>query len=151
MKKKFLLLLIFFFVLQNCGYTPIYSEFKNQKFKFEIVSIEGNEGMKNLTNIQIKNFSNQQSNNLLSLKIKTDYQKIILSKDKSGKATNFLLRKKIEFETLNLENNKKHSFSEETKTTNMDDKFEMKNYENSIKSNFISSSIKDFILKISLD
>ena len=151
MRKKFLLFFIFFFILQNCGYTPIYSEFKNQKFKFEIVSIDGNERMNNLTNVQIKNFSNQLSDNLLRLKIKTDYQKIILSKNKSGKATNFLLRKKIEFETLNLENNKKLSFSEDTKTTNMDDKFEMKNYENSIKSNFISSSIKNFILKISLD
>ena len=57
--------------------------------------------MKNLTSIQIKNFSNQLSNDLLSLKIKTDYQKIILSKDKSGKATNFLLRKKIELNPKN--------------------------------------------------
>ena len=151
MRKKFLLFFIFFFILQNCGYTPIYSEFKNQKFKFEIVSIDGNERMNNLTNVQIKNFSNQLSDNLLKLKIKTDYQKIILSKNKSGKATNFLLRKKIEFETLNLEKNQKLSFSEDTKTTNMDDKFEMKTYEDSIKTNFISSSIKNFILKISIN
>ncbi len=151
MKKKFLLIFIFFFTLQNCGYTPIYSEFKNQKFKFEIISIEGNETMNNLTNIQLKNFSNPLSGNLLSLKIKTDYQKIILSKNKSGKATNFLHKKKIEFETLNLENNQKMSFSEDTKTTNIEDKFEMKNYEDSIKSNFISSSIKNFILNISVD
>ena len=151
MKKKFLLIFIFFFTLQNCGYTPIYSEFKNQKFKFEIISIEGNETMNNLTNIQLKNFSNPLSVNLLSLKVKTDYQKIILSKDKSGKATNFLHKKKIEFETLNLKNNKKMSFSEDTKTSNIDDKFEMKNYEDSIKSNFISSSIKNFILNISVD
>ena len=151
MRKKFLLFFIFFFILQNCGYTPIYSEFKNQKFKFEIVSIDGNERMNNLTNVQIKNFSNQLSDNLLRLKIKTDYQKIILSKNKSGKATNFLLRKKIEFETLNLEKNQKLSFSEDTKTTNMDDKFEMKTYEDSIKTNFISSSIKNFILKISIN
>ena len=151
MRKKFLLFFIFFFILQSCGYTPIYSEFKNQKFKFEIVSIDGNERMNNLTNVQIKNFSNQLSDNLLKLKIKTDYQKIILSKNKSGKATNFLLRKKIEFETLNLEKNQKLSFSEDTKTTNMDDKFEMKTYEDSIKTNFISSSIKNFILKISIN
>lgn len=151
MRKKFLLFFIFFFILQNCGYTPIYSEFKNQKFKFEIVSIDGNERMNNLTNVQIKNFSNQLSDNLLRLKIKTDYQKIILSKNKSGKATNFLLRKKIEFETLNLEKNQKLSFSEDSKTTNMDDKFEMKTYEDSIKTNFISSSIKNFILKISIN
>ena len=151
MRKKFLLFFIFFFILQNCGYTPIYSEFKNQKFKFEIVSIDGNERMNNLTNVQIKNFSNQLSDNLLKLKIKTDYQKIILSKNKSGKATNFLLRKKIEFETLNLEKNQKLSFSEDSKTTNMDDKFEMKTYEDSIKTNFISSSIKNFILKISIN
>ena len=78
MNKKSLLLIIFFFILQNCGYTPIYSEFKNQQFKFEIISIEGSEEMNNLTNIQLKNFSNQLSNNLLKLKIKTDYKKIIL-------------------------------------------------------------------------
>ena len=151
MKKKFPLLLIFFFMLQNCGYTPIYSKFENQKFKFEIISIEGNETMNNFTDIQLKNLSNPLSDNLLSLRIRTDYQKIILSKNKSGKATNFLHKKRIEFETLNLENNQKISFSEDTKTTNIDDKFEMKNYEDSIKSNFISSSIKNFILKISVD
>lgn len=147
MKKK-LLLFTFFLMLQNCGFSPIYSEYKNKNYKFEVIELTGSDEINNFVNIQIKNYSNSFSENILRMKIKTNYEKEILSKNTAGKATNYLITKKIEFTILGNEKNQNFSFSEQTKTTNIENKFDFENYEKSIKNNFVSSSIEKLILKI---
>ena len=104
--------------------------------------------MNNIFNIQIKRFSNDTSNNKRDLKIFTFYEKSILSKNKKGEATKFLIKKTISFEVTIL-NKKNYSFSNETTINNINDKFELNNYENSIIENFISSKIEEFVLKLS--
>ena len=148
MRKKFIYLLIFFF-FQGCGYSPIYSVQNKTNFKFNIVEINGSNKMNDKFNIQIKRFSNDISNNEIDLKILTFYEKNILSKNKKGEATKFLIKKKINFEVNNPEYKKNYSFSNETTINNINDKFELNNYENSIIENFISSKIEEFVLKLS--
>ena len=148
MKQKVLLLTIIFFFLHSCGYTPIYSNTKKIDYKFVIIEIEGDNEMNNLFTSQIKKYSNLNSSNLFELKIKTKYEKNILTKNKKGEATNYSIKKRIEFEIKNL-NNKKFIFDEETKATAMSNQFEFKKYENTIKKNFINSKVEDFILDLS--
>lgn len=149
MRKKFIYLFIFFIFLQGCGYSPIYSVQNKTNFKFNIVEINGSNKMNDKFNIQIKRFSNDTSSNEMDLKILTFYEKNILSKNKKGEATKFLIRKKISFEVTNPEYKKNYSFSNETTINNINDKFELNNYENSIIENFISSKIEEFVLKLS--
>lgn len=149
MRKKFIHLLIFFLFFQGCGYSPIYSVQNKTNFKFNIVEINGSNEMNDKFNIQIKRFSNDASSNEIDLKILTFYEKNILSKNKKGEATKFLIRKKISFEVINPEYKKNYSFSNETTINNINDKFELNNYENSIIENFISSKIEEFVLKLS--
>ena len=149
MKKKIFPLLIIFLFLQNCGFSPIYSVQNKTNFKLNIIEINGDNKINDILKIQVKRFSNKTSENKLDLKIFTYYEKNILSKNKKGEATKFLIRKKISFEVINPEYKKNYSFSNETTINNINDKFELNNYENSIIENFISSKIEEFVLKIS--
>ena len=149
MRKKFIHLFLFFLFLQSCGYSPIYSVQNKTNFKFNIVEINGSNEMNDKFNIQIKRFSNETSINEIDLKILTFYEKNILSKNKKGEATKFLIKKTINFEVTNPEYKKNYSFNNETTINNINDKFELNNYENSIIENFISSKIEEFVLKLS--
>ena len=140
---------MFFLFLQGCGYSPIYSVQNKTNFKFNIIEINGSNKMNDKFNIQIKRFSNDTSSNQIDLKISTFYEKNILSKNKKGEATKFLIKKTINFEVNNPEDKKNYSFSNETTINNINDKFELNNYENSIIENFISSKIEEFVLKLS--
>jgi len=149
MKKKFIYLLVFFLFFQNCGYAPIYSVQNKKNFKFNIIEVKGSNKMNDIVNIQIKRFSNNTSDNKLDLNISTSYEKNILSKNKKGEATKFLIKKTINFQIINSEEDKNYSFNNETIINNISDKFELNNYENSIIENFISSKIEVLILKLS--
>lgn len=149
MRKKFIYLFIFFIFLQGCGYSPIYSVQNKTNFKFNIVEINGSNKMNDKFIIQINRFSSDLSSNEIDLKISTFYEKNILSKNKKGEATKFLIKKTISFEVTNPEYKKNYSFSNETTINNINDKFELNNYENSIIENFISSKIEEFVLKLS--
>ena len=149
MTRKYILNLILLFMISSCGFTPIYKEFKNEQFNFNITEINGNDEMNNFTIIQLNRYSNNSSDKIYDLKINTDYSKSILSKNLVGEVTNYLLVTKIEFEIINLEMNNKFLFQDETKTENISNKLELKNYEKAVINNFITSAIKEFVLKIS--
>ena len=103
MRKKIIYLFMLFLFLQGCGYSPIYSVQNKTNFKFNIVEINGSNKMNDKFNIQIKRFSNDTSSNEIDLKILTFYEKNILSKNKKGEATKFLIKKTINFEVTILD------------------------------------------------
>ena len=84
MKKNFILLIIFLF-LQNCGYTPIFSNYNDQKINFNIVEIKGNDEMNNILKLHMKKYSNKSNGQKIDLKIKTDSQKVFYQKTKKVK------------------------------------------------------------------
>ena len=149
MNKKTVFIVLLIFLLQNCGYTPIYKNVKNLDYKLNIVNISGNNDINNLLKTYIQRYSNQSNDKSLNLNIKTDYVKNVLSKNKEGKITNYLIKLRIEFELTDIKNNNNFVFEEETRTENIDNQFEFSKYENTIKSNFVNSAIEQFILKIS--
>lgn len=148
MKKNFLFFTFILLFLQNCGFAPIYTGSKNEDFKFNIIEISGDIDMNNLVNINIKKYSSKISTNTINLKIDTNYKKNIISKNKAGEATSYLIVTRITFQVIDLEEPNIFTFKDETKLSNINNKFELRNYENSIKSNFIYSAIEKLILKI---
>ena len=149
MNKKTVFIILLFFLLQNCGYTPIYKNVKNLDYKLNIVNISGNYDINNLITTYIQRYSNQSNAKNLNLNIKTEYVKNVLSKNKEGKITNYLIKSKIEFILVNSENIKNFVFEDEIRAANNDNQFEFKKYENTIKSNFVNSAMEQLILKIS--
>ena len=150
MKKNFILLIIFLF-LQNCGYSPILSNYNDQKINFNIVEIKGNDEMNKTVKLHMKKYSNNSNGEKIDLKIKTNSQKSILSKNKKGEATSYSIFSFIEFEILNTTKPKILTFQENTKTSQINNEFELNRYENTIRTNFIINKINDLVMNLASD
>ena len=129
MKKKSLIIITIFFFLQNCGYTPIYTDNQEKKISINIIEINGNNEMNNIVLRSLKRYSSNSTERVYELKILTDYKKKTLSKNKKGEITNYLIVSKINFEVLNDKNSKNYNFKDETKIANISNQFELKKYE----------------------
>ena len=97
MNKKTLFIILLLFLLQHCGYSPIYTNVNSLDYKLNVINISGDNDINNLITTYIKRYSNLSENKSLNLNIKTDYIKNVLSKNKEGKITNYLIKNKIEF------------------------------------------------------
>ena len=149
MVKKIFIILFLFIFLQHCEYKPVYSNIDNLDFNLNIIGIDGDKEMNDLVIANTEKYSNLSSGKIFNIKIKTNYTKEPLVRNKKGEITTFLLNNEIIFEILNDEVNEVYIFTEKLKTKNNNDKFEFKKYEKSIKNNFINSKINELILKLS--
>ena len=147
MKRKLILLAIVLFSLSSCGYSPIYNNQSINNINLKINEINGNDIMNNIVRSQIKKYENSSLEKIILVNIKTNYSKDILSKNKKGEVTNYLIRMEIEFEETYGER-QKYNFKEVTKTSSMSDKFELEKYENTIINNFINLQLEKFIFKV---
>ena len=147
MKRKLILLAIVLFSLSSCGYSPIYNNQSINNINLKINEINGNDIMNNIVRSQIKKYENSSLEKTILVNIKTNYSKDILSKNKKGEVTNYLIRMEIEFEETYGER-KKYNFKEVTKTSSMSDKFELEKYENTTINNFINLQLEKFIFKV---
>ena len=144
MKKIFLFISIFF--IYSCGYSSLYLEGKKDIF-INLKGITGDFELNNYIKNDLKISSDKNSSNIFDLSVETKYEKIILTKDATGVATDYRLDLSVKF-TILSENNKVVSYKESFKIKNINEKFEQSNYEKEIKRNF-SESIKDkLILKL---
>ena len=151
MKKKFILIFLVIFSLSSCGYSPIYYNADIKTFKFNILKLIGDEEMNNIINLEFKKISDENAKNTLDLNINTEYVRSILSKNKEGKATSYSLNNLIKFEVINNKKSQMFIFNEEIKTENMNNEFELREYEKTLKNNFIKSKIKELILQLSIE
>lgn len=149
MKQKILYILILFFFLQHCDYKPIYLDTKNYNFRLNVLEVSGDEDMNKFIYSNISKYSNLSSDKVFNLKIDTSYTKKDLIKNKKGEIKTFLIINKINFTVIKNDQNKSYSFSEEIKTVNSDNQFEFKQYEKTIKNNFVNSKINELVLKLS--
>ena len=149
MFKKNLIIILLFFLFQHCGYSPVYTNVKSLDYKLNVINVSGDNDINNMLKTYIQRYSNISDKKSLNLNIKTDYVKNVLSKNKEGKITNYLIKSRIEFELIDSKNNKNFVFEDEIRAANSDNQFEFKKYENTIKSNFVDSAMEQLILKIS--
>ena len=140
-----------FFTFSSCGYSPVYYNADIGSFKFKIIKLTGDEEMNNFVNLEFKKFTDQDATNTFDLNIDTEYVRSILSKNKEGKATSYSLYSQIKFEIINNKKNQIFLFNEEIKTENMDNEFELSEYEKTVKNNFIKSKIVELISQLSIE
>lgn len=143
MKNIILILLLLFF--NSCGYTSVYKNQSNLNFDINIIDMQGDKRFNNLIKNELNQYSSLNSKNKYDVKIKSNFNKTIISKNSAGVATDYLLYLKIKFE-INLNNEiKNFEFDEKIKMANNTDSFEQNSYENNIKRNF-ASSIREKLL-----
>ena len=101
MKKIFALILIIF--VYSCGYTSIYQEMKKD-LNINILDMKGDFELNNYIKNDLKISSNKDSSNIHNLNIETEYNKIILAKDATGKVTDYNIEMNVKF--IVVSNNK---------------------------------------------
>jgi len=146
MKNITLIILVLF--LYNCGYSSIYKNQKVQSFKINIIETKGDREMNNLIKNELKLYSNKNSTKVYELKIDTDYNKEILTKDSSGEITDYTLSVTSTFVINSGEKSQIIKLSENIDIKNQSDSFEQNIYEKNIQRNFASSIRERLILKI---
>ena len=88
---KNIILFLFLFFLNSCGYTSIYKNQKSQDFQINIIEMTGDNVNNNLIKNELKFYSNRNSNIKYNISINSNYQKIIVSKNSAGVATDYKL------------------------------------------------------------
>ena len=145
---KILNFCLIFIFLSNCGYTPIYSNSKNNKINIQIHKISGNKEINNLIVQKLSTYDDDNSNKIYNVELKSDFQKLILTKDATGNATNFRLNMNITFISTSGENTKEYLFFEKFDIKKGDTIFEEEEYENIIKNDMINLIIQRFISQL---
>ena len=148
--KKIIYIVIALFVLNNCGYTPIYSS-KNNNFYIDISQKDRSKLNSKIEN-NIKTFSNQNSENTIQLEISSDKKIDIMSKDKKGDPLKFSMTISLTINILNKNNyeiNKTKSFTEKFDYNNNSNKFSLKQYEKDIEDNLINKIVERSIIYLS--
>ena len=145
-KKIFPILIIL--ILTSCGYTPIYNSPNKSDYKINIIEKSGNKLINNLIISEIKGISNPQSKTIFNLKINTVFEKIIVSKDVKGTVSDYQLILKSNFVITKGDTIDTISFVEKQNIKNTSDIFEQKNYEDTIKRNFVTSLVRKLNLEL---
>ena len=137
MKKIFLLISIIF--IYSCGYSPLYLASKNDLL-LNLKKIEGDFELNNYIKNDFKIASDLNSPNIFNINAVTKFEKIILTKDATGDATDYRLDFSVRF--IIVSENKEVSYKESFNIKKNNQKFEQSNYEREIKRNF-SEIVKD--------
>ena len=145
---KNIILFLFLFFLNSCGYTSIYKNQKSQDFQINIIEMTGDNVINNLIKNELKFYSNRNSNIKYSISINSNYQKVIVSKNSAGVATDYKLIAEtvISFDKEGINNIL--NFNENINIKSNSNSYEQNNYEKNIKKNFASSISNKFIIKI---
>ena len=145
MKKIFLVLLLF---ISSCGYQSIYLNKSLKNYEFKKITHEGNKNI----NRKIINFlsieENEANIDKNEIFINSSYQIKEISKDSKGQVT---LYKDIISVNINIKdeknlNVKNKKFNREFTYNNKDNKFDLVEYQNSIKDDLLKVVINDIII-----
>jgi len=148
--KKISLIFLMFFVLQNCGYTPMYSS--NQKNNFYIEKLNfnnGDEELADLIKFNLSNYMQKKDGSKYVIIANVQYQKKELSRDASGEIEDYELTSEILFQVQSNILDEKIIIKETFKMSNLNNEFEERQYEKSIKRNMARSITSQLLSRIS--
>ena len=145
MIKKFTTV-IALIILTGCGFTPMHSKKNNTNFSIEQINFSGERELNNFLKIGLTRYKSS-SDKKFFIDVESEFSKNIITKDKTGKATNYELIANV---TFNFESIKKIEFSEKKIIENLNDNFEQTKQERSVKQIFATSIINKLINQLSI-
>ena len=146
MMKKFLIVLFFF--ISSCGYQSIYLNKSLKNYEFQNISFEGD----NYVNKKIINIlsikENVKDNDKNKLFIISSYQIKEISRNAKGQVTLYKDIINIDLNIRNTNNTKikGKNFNREFTYNNKDNKFDLVEYQKSVKDDLINAAINDIII-----
>ena len=150
MIKKILIMSLIFFGINQCGYSPIFSNNQNANLNIKIVESVGDEYINNYIKRRLNRYTDT-SNEEIQVKINSTSNKGVIAKDKKGNASSFELKLTINFVTQrNSENDSKNfSYTQNINMNSLDNKIEEDSYEKDMKEMLTDSIINQAIQRLS--
>tara|TARA_B100001175_G_scaffold317881_1_gene337197 strand:- start:1441 stop:1899 length:459 start_codon:yes stop_codon:yes gene_type:complete len=149
MIKKIIFFLLVSFLLQNCDYTPIYSNSNSYDFYIEKISQEGDDEINTLIRNKLKKYQDKGKKKKFSIANISNIQKSSQSKNKSGNTDQYLLSVEVEFLIKSESGEEKFIALEKFKMKNFENEFDEKRYETTIKNNLTELIVKNLIIQLS--
>jgi hypothetical protein len=146
MKKIFILL----FLLSACGYQPLYNINKSNFF-FKDLELYGDKviNRKIISSLKIK--ENQKKDSTTTIIIDSSKKITETSKNSRGQPETYRTNVVIKLTIKDLEKViKSKTFEEYFSYDNLDNKYDLLNYQNDIENNLVNKIIEDIILYINL-
>ena len=141
---------IFFLLLNNCGYVPIYSSQNNADLNINITGFEGEKDINISLAQKLNRYQNESAEKVFDVKVISEYEKNSLTKDEAGNTTNFRLVLKVEFLVSVDGSVKRMKFEEKFDIKKNDKLFDESNYEKVIKKDMINLIIQKFTSQLLL-
>jgi len=136
MYKNLLLLLISFFLLNNCGYSPIYSKNIDQKLNIELVDFSGDREINNSIKFNLKRYNYQGNELKFFIETNSEYTKSTETKNLAGDTIAYNLSSSVTFTVLYGKDKKIFKFNEKSTLKNIASQIDEDIYETNIKKNF---------------
>ena len=142
---------IFLLFLTSCGYQPLYSGKNTGEFLFNKILLEGDRNI-NRRIISTLSFKEVQDNFDYDELIIISNKKIVeTSKNSKGQVTSYRTEINVEFKILNKnEIIKQKIFSEDFSYNNLDNKFDLANYQDDVENNLVNKIIEELIIFINI-
>ena len=144
-KKNFILLIIFLFFLNGCGYSPVFS--KKTNFSIIELAVNGDKKINKIIINKLNNYKGLEAEKSFLVIINNKFDKQISSKDSKGNPKTFKINvtSKIKVKNSNGEIYET-MFSKSINYDNKSDKFDIKKYEAEIIKNFGNKISEEIII-----
>ena len=144
-KKNFILLIIFIFFLNGCGYSPVFS--KKTNFSIIELAVKGDKKINKIIINKLNNYKGLAAEKSFLVIINNKLDKQISSKDSKGNPKTFKINvtSKIKVKNSNGEIYET-MFSKSINYDNKSNKFDLKKYEDEIIKNFGNKISEEIII-----
>ena len=145
MKKIFFILLFF---ISSCGYQPLYQNKDLENFKFRKITLTGDNYINKRVTDTISIQENNEAKNKKELFISSSSEIQETSKNSKGQVESFRIIITVNLKIINKINQdtQNKNFIKEFTYNNKQNKFELIEYQNSIKDDLIDKIINDIII-----
>jgi hypothetical protein len=150
MLKKILLPFLFFIILNNCDYSPVYLKGENTKLNINIIEVEGDTEINKVITNEISEIANNSYAKVINIKINTNYIRTTLARNTKGTPTDFELKATSRFEVTNPNKEQNFTIEEKFNYKKMSNSYEQSNYEKTLKKNLASSITRKLILRLNI-
>ena len=119
-----------FLVLSSCGYKAVNNS-ENYNFQLKNIEIIGDKNINLYLDRNFKKFQNNNSTKIFDIKLKSEINKTVTSKNSAGKDTSFSLEIVVDLKIFEKEELLENiNFRKNISYNNLDSQFELKQYEN---------------------
>ena len=150
MYKKFILVIIVSNFISHCGFSPLYLNQINVNFSITKIELEGDKVINNFLKNSLNQYKNDKYEKKFQIRVKTNYDKNTISKNKSAETTNYELIFITKFEIRYNNEFKIITVSENEIMENISDDFEEQKNERSSMQNFASLASKKLTTELSI-